>query len=52
MIDSGEMKNQSKLAIKLGILRSEFSIILRLLKFNPLIIQELEILMIYLNQEL
>jgi hypothetical protein len=42
MIDNGQVKNQSELAQKLGISRVRIHQILSLLKFNPLIIQELE----------
>ena len=42
MIDNGQVKNQSELAQKLGVSRVRIHQILSLLKFNPLIIQELE----------
>jgi hypothetical protein len=42
MIDSGEVKNQSGLARKLGISRVRIHQILSLLKLDSLIIQELE----------
>ncbi len=42
MIDSGQVKDQSDLARKLGISRARVTQILRLLKINPLIVQELE----------
>ena len=42
MIDNGQVKNQSAPARKLGISRVRIHQILSLLKFNPLIIQELE----------
>jgi hypothetical protein len=42
MIDSGQMKNQSDLARKLGISRVRICQILNLLKLNPLIVKELE----------
>ena len=42
MIDSGEAKNQAELASKKGISRARVSQILRLLKLDSLIIQELE----------
>jgi len=42
MIDSGHAKNQSSLAQKLGISRARVTQILRLLKLDSLIIQELE----------
>ena len=42
MIDSGQVKNQSDLACKLGISRVRIHQILSLLKLDSLIIQELE----------
>ncbi|GAG46887.1 unnamed protein product, partial [marine sediment metagenome] len=42
MIDSGQVKNQSGLARKLGISRVRIHQILSLLKLNPLVVQELE----------
>jgi len=42
MIDSGEAKNQAELARLKGISRARVTQILRLLKFDPLIIRELE----------
>ena len=42
MIDNNQVKNQSELARKLGISRARVSQILRLLKLDPLVIQELE----------
>jgi len=42
MIDKGQVRNQSKLARKLGVSRVRIHQILNLLKLNPLIIQELE----------
>ena len=42
MIDAGQVNNQSGLARKLGISRARVTQILRLLKLNPLLIQELE----------
>jgi DNA repair protein RadC len=42
MIDNGQVKNQSDLAQKLGISRARVTQILRLLKLNSLIVQELE----------
>jgi hypothetical protein len=42
MIDNGQAKNQSGLARKLGISRARVTQILRLIKLNSLIIQELE----------
>jgi len=42
MIDNSQVKNQSDLARKLGISRARVTQILRLLKLNHLIIQELE----------
>ena len=42
MIDSGEVKNQSELAHKLGISRARVTQILSLLKLDSFIIQELE----------
>ena len=42
MIDNGQVKNQSNLARKLGISRARVTQILRLLKLNSIIIQELE----------
>jgi len=42
MIDSGQVKNQSCLARKLGISRVRICQILSLLKLNPLVVQELE----------
>jgi hypothetical protein len=42
MIDSGQVKNQSDLARKLGISRVRICQILNLLKLNPLIVKELE----------
>jgi DNA-binding transcriptional regulator LsrR (DeoR family) len=42
MIDNGQVKNQSNLARKLGISRVRIHQILNLLKFDSLIIQELE----------
>jgi len=42
MIDSGEVKNQSELAKLTGISRARVTQILRLLKLDSLIIQELE----------
>jgi ParB-like chromosome segregation protein Spo0J len=42
MIDNGQVKNQSDLARKLGISRARVTQILRLLKLDPLIVQELE----------
>jgi len=42
MIDNGQVKNQSGLALKLGISRVRIHQILRLLKLDSLIIQELE----------
>ena len=42
MIDIGQVKNQSGLARKLGISRARVTQILRLLKLDSLIIQELE----------
>ena len=42
MIDNGQAKNQSGLARKLGISRTRVTQILRLLKLDSLIIQELE----------
>ena len=42
MIDSGQVKNQSGLARKLGISRVRIHQILNLLKLNPLVVQELE----------
>jgi hypothetical protein len=42
MINSGQVKNQSGLAHKLGISRVRIHQILSLLKLNSLIIQELE----------
>jgi len=42
MIDSGQVKNRSELARKLGISRVRVTQILRLLKLDSLIIQELE----------
>ena len=42
MIDNGQLKNQSNLASKLGTSRARVTQILRLLKLNLLIIQELE----------
>ena len=42
MIDNGQVKNQSVLARKLGISRVRIHQILSLLKFDSLIIQELE----------
>ena len=42
MIDSGQVKNQADLACKLDISRARVTQILRLLKLNRLIIQELE----------
>jgi DNA-binding MarR family transcriptional regulator len=42
MIDSGQVKNQSDLARKLGISRARVTQILGQLKLNSLIIQELE----------
>ena len=42
MIDNGQVKNQPDLARKLGVSRARVTQILRLLKINPLIVQELE----------
>jgi hypothetical protein len=42
MIDYGQVKNQSDLALKLGISRARVTQILNLLKLDSLIIQELE----------
>ena len=42
MIESGEAKNQAELAKLKGISRARVTQIIRLLKLNPLIIQELE----------
>jgi hypothetical protein len=42
MIDNGQVKNQSGLAHKLGISRVRIHQILSLLKFDSLILQELE----------
>jgi hypothetical protein len=42
MIDSGQVKNQSSLARKLGISRVRICQILNLLKLDSLIVQELE----------
>ena len=42
MIDSGQVKNQSNLAHKLGISKVRVHQILSLLKLNPLVVQELE----------
>jgi hypothetical protein len=42
MIDNGQVRNQSGLARKLGISRVRIHQILRLLKLDSLIIQELE----------
>jgi len=42
MIDNGQIKNQSNLARKLDISRARVTQILRLLKLNSIIIQELE----------
>ena len=42
MIDSSQVKNQFGLARKLGISRARVTQILRLLKLNSLVIQELE----------
>jgi hypothetical protein len=42
MIDSGQVKNQSDLARKLGISKVRICQILNLLKLNPLIVKELE----------
>jgi len=42
LIDNGQVKNQSNLARKLGISRARVTQILRLLKLNSIIIQELE----------
>jgi len=42
MIDNGQVKNQSCLARKLGISRVRIHQILRLLKLDSLIVQELE----------
>ena len=42
MIDNGQVKNQADLARKLGISRARATKILRLLKLDSLVIQELE----------
>ena len=42
MIDNGQAKNQSDLAQKLGISRARITQILRLLKLDSLIVEELE----------
>ena len=42
MIDSGKVKNQADLALKLGVSRVRIHQILSLLKLNSLIIQKLE----------
>jgi len=42
MIDNGQVKNQSDLALKLGVSRVRIHQILGLLKLDSLIIQELE----------
>jgi len=42
MIDRGQVKNQSELARKLGISRARVTQILKLLKLDSLIVQELE----------
>jgi hypothetical protein len=42
MIDYGQVRNQSGLALKLGISRARVTQILNLLKLDSLIIQELE----------
>jgi uncharacterized membrane protein len=42
LIDTGQVKNQSDLARKLGISRVRIHQILKLLKLDSLIIQELE----------
>jgi len=42
MIDNGQVKNQAELARKLGISRARVTQILRLLKLDSFVIQELE----------
>jgi len=42
MIDNGQVKNQSNLVLKLGISRIRIHQILKLLKLDSLIVQELE----------
>ncbi len=42
MIDNGQAKNQAELASQLGISRARVTQILRLLKLDPLTLQELE----------
>ena len=52
MIDLGKVKNQAELSKKIGISRARVTQILRLLRLAPLIIQDLEKLVIHLKQKL
>jgi len=52
MIDLGKVKNQAELSKKIGISRARVTQILRLLRLAPLIIQDLEKLVIQLKAKI